>query len=52
MVQVPQSKKEELRLMALDEDEMMATLESKDGERRDNVPIPISLFGKGVKSRF
>ena len=49
MVQVPQSKKEELRLMALDEDEMMATLESKDGERRDNVPIPISLFGKGVK---
>ena len=49
MVQVPESKKEELRLISLDEDDMMATLESKDGEWRENVPIPLSLFGKGVK---
>mmetsp|Transcript_38733 Transcript_38733/g.61363 ORF Transcript_38733/g.61363 Transcript_38733/m.61363 type:complete len:157 (-) Transcript_38733:18-488(-) len=49
MVQVPQSTKEELRLVSIDEDDMLAILERKDGEWREDVPIPTSLFGKGVK---
>ena len=49
MVQVPQQSKKEFKLISFDEDDMVANLKSKGGENRENFPIPMSLYGKGVK---
>ena len=52
MVMVPQQTKQEFMLISLDEDDMVANLESKGGESRENFPIPTSLYGKGAKQAW